>query len=235
MSNQLVYATTETSKRFDISPTHMTYSDLASLIANVNKLLQKANFENDRREEVSLSLSTGEDTININGWNDITKETGLPMVSHSVRFRYNMYDSPVSNIEITLTDAVREISIKGSDSSQVQAISSYLKESLTPHHIIFGGDSFRTFGGMVLFFIAVILVNIKNIKTREVFIAPFIVGLLIMAVVFIFPWSHWFPGVAIYAESASFIDRNINIISFVGVIFSILIPIIGFSFRIFKS
>ncbi|EHK6507102.1 hypothetical protein IMD02_004229, partial [Vibrio parahaemolyticus] len=41
----------------------------------------------------------------------------------------------------------------------------------------------------------------------------------------------WIAGFTIYLDSASFIDRNINMMSFVGILISIAVPLIGFGVK----
>jgi len=223
------YADIEISKQFKVSPIRMTYNDLSVMLDNVKGLLQKANREYAVDiEKVSLSVSAGEDTINIQGWEVLTEIKGLPKVGRSIRFRYRFYNAPVSELEITLTDSRREVSVSGSESSQIYAISSYLKETMDNHSTKFGGSTFRLIGGVILYGVALIFLYISYtspVITDRNSLVLIISCMAIFISILALPWDLWFPGTAIYAESANFLDRNINIISFIGALITIAITV----------
>lgn len=66
--------------------------------------------------------------------------------------------------------------------------------------------------------IGAVLVSLRNTKTGKPMWTLALAGVLIFAALFFAAWDSWLPGVAIYSGTANFIDRNINLISFVAVI-----------------
>lgn len=227
------FAVTDITKRFEINPIRMTYEDLSAIVENMRGLIQNANKEtvDGRKEEVSMWISAGEDTLNIQEWETLSKVKSLPKVARSIRFKYRLYEGPVSEVELTLTDTFREVSIRGSDAAQIQAISSYLREQFNQHNTVLGGNFFRLAGAFILFIIGAILLNVRKGQSNSIAPAPVAAGLAIVLSIFVLPWELWFPGIAIYADSASFIDRHANLLSFLSLILALAIPLIQLAYH----
>ena len=153
---------------------------------------------------------------------------GLPKIGYSFRFRYELYNATVSNLDIVLTDRIQEISLSGTDSTQIHAISTYLKEKIEAHGTHLGGTYFRLMGAGLLWLVGIVLINVSINNAKKIKHLPKVLGVFLFISIYLLPWDIWFPGTAIYADSANFLDRNINVISFIGVIISVLIPLTGF-------
>jgi ABC-type Mn2+/Zn2+ transport system permease subunit len=96
-----------------------------------------------------------------------------------------------------------------------------------------GGETFRFVGFWFLYLLALapIFIGIGSSKfsliTRTTMVA---VGVLIIICLLVLPFREWFPGFAVYPESASLIVRNSAELTFAGVLLSIFGTALGIYF-----
>ena len=76
-----------------------------------------------------------------------------------------------------------------------------------------------------MFGIALTLVNIGRLVPSlkpPIHLALIATGCLCMVSVWLLPWAEWLPGLAVYRGDASFVVRNAAIISFLGLVVTLL-------------
>lgn len=215
-------------KRVELPAVTMTYADLSQLIEDVKSLAQKANSNIPGINQLaSLTVSSDTDSVTITGQSKLANLSNPPPVGLSVRFSYDttLIQAPISEITIILTDSNRAIDVKGLDQTQVNAIASYVAQRLHAHTTNLAGPSFRFITMALLMTIGIILINVIGPKPAYTYMVQGL-GFLLSVLGLVALILRWFPGTAIYSTSASFIDRNINVISFIGVLITILAPIV---------
>ncbi|EHK7846493.1 hypothetical protein H8Q52_002729 [Vibrio parahaemolyticus] len=222
-------------RKIELDAIKMTYSDLSNVLSNIELLIESANQSVPKKEyneeSVEISISSGQDTIRLTGWQSFKEEQYLPPKGYSVRFRYSYSNAPISYVTLTLADGIREIQVSGSDRSQVNAISLALRDSLDKHSTKFGGIGFRAICALVFIVSVMLLISLFFHKLKYIVIIQAVTAIGANIIIYALPWDKWIAGFTIYLDSASFIDRNINMMSFVGILISIAVPLIGFGVK----
>ena len=224
-------------RTIELDPIKMTYSDLSNVLSNIESLIKSANQnvpkKDSRDESIEISISSEQDTIRLTDWQKFEFEEGqyLPPKGYSVRFRYSYSNAPISYVVLTLTDGLRKIEVSGSERSQVNAVSLALRDSLDRHSTKFGGLGFRMICALVFLVSAILLNSLFFHKSKFFYLIQGVVIIVANIILYALPWDKWIAGFTIYLDSASTIDRNINMISFIGVLISVVIPLIGFGVK----
>jgi len=220
-------------REFQTKPLRLTYEELSHFLNELITLADTANrAEEDTQRRypriVRLSIAAGEDTMKLTELKSLPQLRGLAPVAYGIRFSYEAYGNPISDITIDLGDFTRRVTIAGTDAAQIQAIPSYTRQRLDSYTTWFGGVLLRMLSGTTLLVIAILLaVGGLSIYFRGKLVpAQKTIGVLLIASVVLLPWEAWLPGTAVYAGSASWLDRNINVISLLGVILTVAIPAI---------
>lgn len=217
-------------RKIELDPIKMTYSDLSNVLSNIELLINSANQgvpKNKFHEEsVEISISSEQDTIRLTDWQNFNGDQYLPPIGYSVRFRYSYSNAPISYVTLTLADGLRELQVTGSERSQVNAVSLALRDSLDKHSTVFGGMGFRMICALVFLVSAVLLSSLFFHKFKHFQTTQLIVIVTTNIIVFALPWDKWISGFTIYLDNAGFVDRNINMISFISVLISVIIPVI---------
>jgi len=226
-----VVAQTSIDRRFDVPPIRMTYRDLDNLLQQIITLIDSANaatLKSDRESlgrhpTIKLSISAGGDTIFLSGPPTLAEHRALPETAYGVRFSYRHgREAPIDTFELTFTDRFREIHMSGTKAANIDALTTYVQKRLDPFTTRVGGDGIRLIGLILLVILAMLLLTgTLSIRGRPSY-ANFYIGGFLLLSIFIFPWDSWLAGTAIYSTTASFLDRNINVISLVGVVGTIL-------------
>lgn len=234
----LSYSQPIAERRIKLDPIRMTYEDLSNILSDLELLIKNANQnvvkESDySSESVDVSIGSEQETVRFTGWQKIKNTPHLPNIGNSIRLNYSYIKAPISSIDITLVDAFREIKVTGSDYTQVNAISLALQDHLDRHTTIFGGIGFRMICAVIFLMSCSLLAPLLFHKHKNFHVIHFSMIIASNLIVFLLPWDVWIAGFSVYMGSASFIDRNINMISFIGVLIS-LVPLLFAAFRFLK-
>ena len=225
-----VYAATMSERTYEISSIRMSVDDLDKLLSDIRSLVAKAN-EGVPKERIkeTISLTHNGNTLKLEDWKSLSQENSVPEYITEVWYRYESpSESPIKEVDISLSNAYRKFSVQGTDNNQVEAISTVLLNKLEAYSNFLSSNSFKLLGGILLIIVGAVLVNLR--KGDKIVIPANLIGLFCLLAPTILPWSDWLPGVAIFSGTASFIDRHINQISVFGVILglgSIFVPIIN--------
>lgn len=238
-------ATPEYLKQKDISPVILTYADLDRILVNVKSQVTSANksVNGNGLPSAKATIQAGEESITLPDWESLVSVKSAPNPGRAFRFVFTQYDSSVSRIEIALSDLNRQIVVEGTDAAQVNAVYSYLKDAFDDFSGSIGGYGLRSAlgllagslgGGLILNpFISPLIMSLFKPGRHPVYpgrgsLLSVACGILLLMIVFMLPWHDWLAGFAVYSGSTSFIDRNINWISFFGVVVPATVGIITF-------
>ena len=148
-----------------------------------------------------------------------------PRVATSVSYRYHNRAGVISSITLRFSDSYRTLEVSGRSQDQVEAVANLADTIVVEATTLFGGYEQRSLGGFLLFGIAMTLVNlhwfVPNLKL-PIHLALMATGCLCLVSVWLLPWDEWFPGLAVYRGDASFFVRNAAIISFLGLVATLL-------------
>jgi len=212
----------ESQKRYEISSLRMTVSDFDDILNNTRSLIKNANkstpTENTRE---TISLSHNGNTLKLDKWDTLNSKTLTLNYITGVEYEYySTSQSPITRVNISLRSYNREITVTGTDNTQVDAISSVLTTKLDEHSNFFSSDLFKLLGMSALIIIGMVILNIR--KNGKEHILAISIGCSFLLAPTVLPWSNWLPGVAIFSDTSSFIDRHINVISVIGVALAVI-------------
>jgi hypothetical protein len=244
-------ATPEHLKQTTLPPIVLSYTDLDHILVNVKSQLVSANkaTKDNGRPSAKATIEAGEESITLPDWESLLSVKSAPNPGRAFRFVFTQSDSSVSRVEIALSDAYRQLIVEGADAAQVNAIYSYLKDAFDDFRVSIGGYSFRSvigllagsLGGSLIIqpFLHPLIMRVLEPSRTVVYpgkgsLFSILCGVSVLLIVFMLPWGDWFTGFAVYTGSTSFIDRNINWMSFLGLVVTALIGTITFLGRAIK-
>lgn len=230
ISPGLLAQTFESTRITEYSAVRLSYDNLSRILMKIQRFVEKAN-ENEHCNSVGehLTVDDGVLSIELRGDYSRTAFSGAPETAYSVYFYYDgCTQAPISSVTLSLWDGTRRLAVTGHSSDQVQALTTLATEDITQFESDFGGVWFRLIGLLLLLTIAIAFFCFPAVLTtrlRKYISIGF--GLAIFLSLFVCPWSKWFPGTAVYSGSASFLLRNGPIISFLGLVATVVTFIVG--------
>jgi hypothetical protein len=244
-------ATPEYLKQKYLSPIILSYDDLDRILANVKSQVASANktVKENGIPRAKATIEAGEESISLSDWEPLVSVKSAPNPGRAFRFVFTQYGSSVSRVEIALSDLSRQIIVEGTDAAQVNAVYSYLKDAFDEFSVLIGGYGLRSGLGLLAGsmgvglvlnpFISPLIMSLLKPGRDPVFpgkgsLLTVFCGILVLMVVFMLPWHDWLAGFAVYTGSASFIDRNINWMSFLSLIVTAVIGLTTFLRRAIK-
>jgi hypothetical protein len=216
---------------------NLTYSNLSALLARIRNLRDLAFKENNISPLIEwLKLDAGDISVMIE--NDFSNTSLLsgPEVTTYVHYYYvaSTEESPVYQIDLTLGDTIRSLSVVGKSKENVDIIVSTLSDDVRKLGCTLGGSTVRSVAGGILVASGLFL-SFIGFFTKSSQIQWFFTSLVIVCnlCVWIPPWQSWLPGTAVYVAGASFAVRNSPMIGVLGVVVGLisLAVTIGLGFR----
>jgi hypothetical protein len=199
----------------ELPPLRMSYDDVMSLVEKAREL---GGVSSDETE--MLEVSTNKTKYSLRSGFTRDDPNRAPEVAYRLVYNLRRANSPVSQIEIYLTDYSRAVRVSGTAGTSVDATTLALMTNLNEHTSRYGGFWLRYSGGVFLFlllFVAAIAGKLLPADApRPVTYLPMIFVLLILGVVWLPPWELWLAGFKIYQGSASLIVRYSAEISFLS-------------------
>ena len=223
---------TELSLEADVAPVKATYRDILGIIKQARMLVATANADSDD-QYVSESLRLQDERVTLTLASGFSEHAigGAPEVTYRAYYEYHNPKAPISAVTIRLSDAWRNLSVSGSSHEQVNALHGLLVQELGNHTTFMGGTGFRTAGGLILQISAYILMMVALLLMERVTrLSCLVLASLVYFSTWILPWDIWFPGTAIYLDSASFIVRYSAAISLAGVVATLLTFVLGIAY-----
>ncbi len=152
-----------------------------------------------------------------------------PKIANDLYYKYENFDAPISTIELRLSDYVRTLTITGYDKTQVNALASLIKDEFNLVGCSIGGLNHRAIIYIVLGVSALIVYffTVKYFVTTEriALLLYFMFVLFYFILIYTLPWDLWFSGATIRSSPLSFLDRHAGLLSLLGILVSILLPI----------
>ncbi len=178
----------------------------------------------------------------ISNWN-IDNET-----YDKVSFYYSYPNKPISQIEIHFSYYGRNITIKGLDEKKVEALYRDLNEQLAYRKILFSkieiGIIISIFMYLLFMFSVYLMPTSFNLiykgerKKSTIFIFLLTLSYFIFYSFYLYSdmsVRNFFPGFELTPDNLSWIDRNTNLLGFIGFIITLITIIFGFLKWIFKA
>ena len=166
----------------------------------------------------TLRLSDEQSTIEISGEPSTEALASAPPVATSVR--YSRYDrtGAIRRISFSFSDLRRTLQVSGRSRDEVEAVANLADTLIGRAETTFGGSRHRAPVAALLFGLAFGLVyGVGKVDVRPaVGFAMFTTGVLLPVAIWVFPWSEWFPGAAVYQGDPSFLVRHAALIAFLG-------------------
>ncbi|EXJ40217.1 hypothetical protein D047_4994 [Vibrio parahaemolyticus VPTS-2010_2] len=233
---KLVAAEALVTRTIEIPPTLATYDDFSLVFNHLEQLISTANkeFKSEQKydyEEIEIVIESNNEKVSFSDWQELIGLGQSTGNAYKLRYNYSLRNAPVSSVEFYFSDKLREISVAGTDYSQVSAISAMVQDKISPMTTNFSGFGVRMFGGLS-FLIGISLISsfaTRNNKYSS--IVTLAVNVIANVCIWTLPWETWIPGFTIYTDSASFVDRNINMISLIAALATFLLPAIGLAHK----
>lgn len=233
-----VYAEAVYERSKSYKSVRLTYKDLSNLLLATQEFLINLSTDSTYVHMDQVSIKDMSQKLGISGDYQLDAFTKAPTKAIYISYDFSATRHPIRRVEITLADYEREAVISGSSLTQVQALSAMIHEHLIPKETILGAE-FRRVALFLIISIQLCLVGFKiymdrtnsNKKIlRYLNIAVILMAPIYISGLFIIPWQEWFPGTAIYSDTANFFERygpEISFLSFLIGIPSLLALVIG--------
>ncbi len=211
-------------RTIQFAPLRISQEDLLDTLERTSQLIETANrgVESQYVRE-RLTFSDGNSSITLTRPFDRSSLRSAPPITTSLEYEYESYKSPVSLVRLRLWDTTRELTVSGSAQEQIEALTAVVANSLNESAVWFGGLRARFIGGLLLMLLGIFgPLLLSRILTPYIATAIYIVGFVIAAGTWFLPWDRWFPGTAVFRGDASFLVRHGPLISFLGLVLTIM-------------
>ncbi len=233
---KLIAADALVTRTIEVPPTLATYDDFSLVFNHLEQLISTANKEFKSKqtydhEDIGIVIESNNEKVSFSDWKRLTELGQSTGNAYKLRYSYSLRNAPVSSVEFYFSDRLREVSVAGTDYSQVSAIAAMVQDKISPMTTNFSGSGVRMVSGLSLL-IGVSLIT-SFVTRNNKYSSIITLGANVIANIFIWtlPWEVWIPGFTIYTDSASFVDRNINVISLIAALATLLFPIIGLAHK----
>lgn len=225
------YSETEYTTETSFCSINISYNQFSDILNELRGFTKNANI-NFKHWKVTEYLVLGDTNVRTkieNEFNESAFNQG-PKIANDIYYKYENFDAPISTIELRLNDYARKLTISGSDRTQVNALASLIENEFNLVGCSIGSFKHRFIIYIVLGISALIvyLFTIKYFVTTEriALLLYFAFVISYMIIIYTLPWDLWFPGAAIRSDPLSFLDRHAGLLSLLGILVSILLPIL---------
>ena len=204
LAQKAFYSRTET-----FSSARLSYVDLNGLVKGIQNFVRNANRTNDTIlaseyliiEAPNTNLRLTENQLDL-------EEVDVPPVAYSIRYNYSDRIALITDVELSLLDWSRQLTVTGYSKEQVDAITAVLVERINQFEGGFGGSLSRSIGGEFLLLSGVLSVVGQRFTKGSTSWILTIISVVSSLSVWIFPWDHWLPGTGVYSGDASPLVRH---------------------------
>ena len=139
------------SRSTSFCPLDLTYEDLAVIIRRLRDVSEKANRTGERQSvRERLSLAGGSTKLELSTDFSEGSLTQGPQLATDVLYLFIQDNAPISEITLRLGDYSRELTVSGTDRTQVEGLILLVSEDFAKRGCSFGGSSKRSSSGLGL-------------------------------------------------------------------------------------
>jgi hypothetical protein len=209
-------------REFDLPAINLTYIDLSEFIGKIRELETNLNKDfPERKITEELRIRSGDTTQAFLTGFELSEIATLSDPAFSFEYTYHVSGAPLAYIVLEFTDYSQKVRISGTSSMQVETLGNLIEKGLEEHSKWLGGPGARFLMGFSFFILAAVFLRPTASIDSVMWKAVLLLMLLAFARVFSF-WDGYFPGFAVYPDSAVWWRRNLDEISFFGTAFSII-------------
>ncbi len=160
-----------------------------------------------------------------------------PPVSYGGNISIVAREGSVSRVIFIFTDSFRGITVSGSRPDHMTGLIKLVDEKLSSYESYTAGEDFRILLCIIvlfLYWIAMLPIWFR-LKVGD---EPIFVGIsfiLFFALFWIPPWPTIFPGFIAGVEMSTFLERNSDLFTMLGLVIMMLIPIVSLLYRFRKK
>ena len=214
----------------NLSPIKISYNDFASILNKASNFINGVNDSSIYKPTSELTIYYSNNSLTYKNLEKPDLFIDAPKVAYKAYFSFSSYENKISNISINFDDFSRQIKVEGQSYENCKALISMLENEFQSYTLTFGGSSFRLWGGLILFFLAFVIMWFPQIiKSQKLYIYIFslVIGILLIISIYILPWDNWLPGFTIYFMYKNFLEEYSGILSVIGILLTILSVIIS--------
>ena len=204
----------------------------------VRAFVHQANteIEPDYEDEL-LRLSGGSSELKLDKGFSKADFSGAPRPTTRVWYNYRNRSSPISHVDINLSDFSRQVKVEGTSREQVDALLGLIANDLRRIESGFGGSGDRTLGGVVLLILGALLAGLGSIVPLLTGLTwlLLVLGISLQLSIWILPWEAWFPGTLVLPENTSFFERHAAAISLLGILVTVATVAISIGYSIYSE
>jgi uncharacterized membrane protein len=196
---------------------------LAGIIKDAEKFLLSVNGEPKDPEDLIKRIKIRKNGMEITFFSpdEMKNYEKKPEVAYGFSYGYFYPKGKISQVNLDFWDVGRRISIEGTESNQIDALFSMLKETIESKESLFGGPDFRNVLFLVLLMFFTWLVTVGFHRSIKIGLKRLILAFCILSGLgILYLKFNLFPGTAIYSGDASFIVRYSAYIGFLGLVFT---------------
>jgi hypothetical protein len=224
-----VLAETNYSKKVELPPLRISFSELQAVLDKGASLMSAANASMPVwREEIEVRK--GGLRVKITGHVLEPEGAKVPNSIDSFDYTASTRDpAAVSGLALSFADYTRSLSVEGQSPEQVDAVFSALREDLSNLSTSIGGFMFRSFLGFpaifILFVVLIFLGGAWVDTRRRILLLPVLICVALLLVLMLLPIGDVFAGFSAVHGDASFKVRYAAEISFWGfIVGAVMIP-----------
>jgi len=167
----------------------------------------------------TLSLSDGQNTLELSGDLSMEALSPAPPVATSVRYFRRNPTGFIRSVSVRFSDSNRTLEVSGLSQDQVDAVANLGGELIGRAETSLGGAAHRGLVGSILLALGLGLSYVAragDLGRRARFLMAAI-GVLSLALGWLSLWNEWFPGSVVYRDHPSFWIRHAALLAFLGV------------------
>jgi hypothetical protein len=228
-------AADEFARSYKLSPIHIDRDEFLNTINEVFAYTQEVNRPNETngtlelgRKEFKASVSLPISKSDYRKFPNVATEATIIIISDK---------SLIKTVNLMLQDTSRNVEVRGASQDHVSGVINVVKEKLNAHAAAIGGLKIRLCLGAAFTLAITLLVTLNwlglSFKNQVVI---YVGGIVLMQTILWFPsWETIFPGFLATSQSRSFLEEYSPHFTFLGLVVSMVTPIIGFAVRKFRA
>lgn len=217
-------------KSASLPPVRITYAELQSVLDKLASLMASANGPHATRPFTEkLRLKHGESQVEISGHQLQGSKAKLPKSTTELVYTASAYvldTVPITTVSLLFHDYDRKLTVEGRSPEQVDAMFATLKNDLVALSSPFGGASFRSRAGLLIFLVCLNVALIGTIHwlsaRRTLSLLPVAFALLSFGLLLALPFEGFLAGFSVSEFDPSFANRYGPEISLIGLVLSIV-------------